>query len=310
MRIIPVPESVLIPTITKNINYYELDIKLSRFDALNIDEDINCLLLGSSVVDYGLSPSVLNKQLADAGMQDPVCFNMGLRGMPSETTSEIASIIVKRSNPSLVILGVSPLDFADSNSVTRDFVNSPWFRYQKGIFSIEGSLIEHSMAYKYWLSFLKYRNPAYRGELENQLLLIDRYGLQAREESETVFQVDPDRKKIDFQISRRDMDGLLHIADMNSSTLRVIVVEMPVHPDLLPYYVLGGEGGYEEKFIQPIQKALDEKGIPFIRTQPQIKSIVSPNGWNDEIHLNEAGTEQFSHGWRRKFLPTIRANCD
>jgi hypothetical protein len=294
LRIIPVPESVLVPSFNKEINYPEMDIKLLRLAELENKKKINCLFLGSSMVDFGLDPSIFNRESSFAGMQNPVCFNMALRAMRPETTAEITSILIKRTNPSLIILGVSPIDFVDTETMTREFSLSSWFRFQKGIYSIEGWLIEHSETYKYWLAFLKYRNPAYRGQLENQLLLIDRYGLEETDIKKKIFQVEPNLQLPEFQVSQRDINGLLDIINDDSSTLKVIVVEMPVHPDFLAYYIPGGEEGYENQFIQPVKTVLDEKGIPFIRTQDHISEVVTPNGWKDQIHLNKLGAEQFS----------------
>jgi hypothetical protein len=294
LRLIPIPESILVPSIDREINYPEIDIKFSRLAALERERKINCFLLGNSMIEVGLDPYFLNNQPNLLDVQNPSCFNMGLSNMMPETTVVIADILKKRSDPSLMILGISPMDFAGKESVTRDFIYSPWFQYQEGIFSPEGWWIENSETYRNWLAFQKYRNPVYRGELENLLLLIEPYGSQVRQKGRNNYQVQPLLHLPDFQISSKDLNGLIGIANLNTASLHVIVIEMPVHPDFLPYYIPGGEDGYEKQFIEPVQRVLKARGILFVRTQPQIKEIVTPDGWRDQFHLSKKGSEQLS----------------
>lgn len=294
LRVFPISETVLVPSIDRVINYSEIDIKFSRLAAMGKEKKINCFLLGNSMVDFGLNPSILNSQSKLWGIQNPSCFNMALEAMMPETSSEIAGILKKRFNPAVIILGLSPVDFVGNEYVTRKFNSSHWFRYQAGIFSTEGWWIENSETYKYWLSFRKYRNPEYRSDVANLNLLIDHNGFQIREKDNQIFQVQKKLKFPSFGLAESDLSAFLHFMDINSKETQIIVIEMPVHPDFLPYYVPGGKEGYENLFIQPIQKTLDEKGIPFIRTQPYIADIVTPDGWIDYSHLNEKGANQFS----------------
>jgi hypothetical protein len=162
------------------------------------------------------------------------------------------------------------------------------------LFSTEGWLVENSLTYRYWLAFRKIRNPEYRSELTNMNMLIDEHGFQIRENDHIIFQVQKDVKFPKFNLVEKDRQAFQRILALNSETTKVIVIEMPVHPDFLPVYVQNGESGYEELFIQPIQKLLNEKKIPFIRTQSDIHKVVSLDGWIDYAHLNDKGAGQFS----------------
>lgn len=294
LRIITVPSSLLVPSIDRELNYPEIDIKLSRLSTLKDRENVNCFLLGSSMVDFGIDPSFFNRQSDVMGVKKPVCFNMALKAMKPEIYARIADILVQKNNPSLLILGISPNDFTGGQFVIRKFVNSPWLRYHRGEFSAEGWWIENSRLYPYWLSFLKYRDPVYRGDMKDQLKLIDAYGSQEKDKDYSVFRVKPYPELPDFQFSQPDLDGFTHIIGLNSPTLKVVVVEMPVHPDFLPYYISEDADGYEERFIRPVQSITEKMGVPFIQTQSQIRDVVSQDGWKDYLHLNEIGMKQFS----------------
>jgi hypothetical protein len=294
LRVASIPPSVLVPSIDRELNYPEIDIKLSRLSALETEKKVNCFLLGSSMVDFGIDPSFINRQPEILEIQNPVCFNMALKAMKPEIIARIADILVKQKKPALLIVGISPNDFTGGQFVIRKFVNSPWLRYYQGDLSAEGWWIENSKLYPYWLSFLKYRDPVYRGDMKDQLQLIDAYGSQKKQKNYSIYRVSLYLELPDFQFLQNDLDGFTHIASLNSPTLKVVVVEMPVHPDFLPYYVPEGEKGYEELFIQPVQKILEKEHIPFIRTQSQIRDVVTSDGWKDYLHLNEVGNMQFS----------------
>jgi hypothetical protein len=294
IRIIPIPETLLIPTIDREINYPEIDIKYSRLKEAERRERINCFFFGTSMVDFGLNPSIFNSRSKLVGIENPSCFNMGLESMMPETSSELAEILKKHYNPAVIIVGVSPIDFAGSKYETRNFINSPWFRYQAGQFSPEGWWIANFESPGYWLSFLKYRNPDYRDQIANMNSLIDPDGFQIRENDHISIKVLEKVKYPEFAIGKPDLPGFVRFLDLNSTKTQIIVVEMPVHPDFLPYYVQGGEDGYEKFFIQPLESIVNQKGIPFIRSQPEISGMVSPDGWVDYAHLNDKGAGEFS----------------
>lgn len=295
LRIISIPSSVFVPTYDRTISYQEMDIKFSRLSALEKKRKVDCILVGNSMTDYSMYPAILNTLPFLKGNRNPTCFNMAFEFMMPETSSEVAAIFKKRLNPSLIILGTSPVDFATTGDLyTRNFIQSPWFKYQKGVFTPEGWLVENSAAYRYWLSFLTYRDPGYRSEMVNMNLLISPFGNQVRQRENINIEIPTKVKFPRFAFNEPDLAGFKRILDMNSGPTQVIVVEMPVHPEFLQNYVVDGISGYEEHFIKPIQSLLDEKGIPFIRTQPWVVDVVPIDGWMDFSHTNEKGAHALS----------------
>lgn len=296
LRVIPIPASVIVPTFDRTISYQEMDIKLSRLTELEKDRKIDCILVGNSMTDYSLYPAILNTLPLLKEERNPTCFNLAFEFMMPETSSEIAAIFKKRLSPSLIILGTSPVDFATIGDLyTRNFTQSAWFKYQKNVFTLEGWLVENSAAYRYWLSFLKYRDPGYRSEMVNMNRLVNPLGNQVREKENIQIDIPEKVKFPDFAFNETDLAGFIRMLDMNTNETQVIVVEMPVHPEFLQNYVVGGVNGYEEHFIEPIQALLDERSIPLIRTQPWVDEIIPNDGWMDFSHTNEKGAHAFSH---------------
>jgi hypothetical protein len=294
LRLVPVPAALFVPSVDRELNYPEIDIKFARLADLNREMKVNCFFIGSSMADFGLDPYLFNRQPEILGTRDPACFNMALKAMKPEVVARISPILASQYHPSLLIMGISPVDFTGGQVTIRKFVDAPWIQYHEGKPSTEGWWIENSQVYRYWLSFLKYRDPAYRADLKRQLSMIDHYGTQQEEQILRLYEV---RRAVSFpkySISEEDFNGFIQILNMNSPSLRVVVVEMPVHPDFLPYYIPGGSAGYDYQFLRPVQTILEDKGVTFIRTQPYMRDVVTPDGWKDELHLNRIGTEEFS----------------
>ena len=291
---VPVPETVLLPTLDGNISYPEIDIKLFRMGFWDDTQNVNCLIMGSSMVDYGFDPSTLDGKEGFAGLKEPHCFNMALRGMRPKTNSSVAAILQKRVKPKIILLGLSPIDFAGEVQTIGNYNSSPWFQYQFGNTSFQGWLIDNSRLYRYWLAFLKYRDPAYQNEMHNIRLLLNDRGLQIRQKSGDVFQVNPVLQIPNFTISPEDKKYLAKIAALNGDDVKVVVFEMPTNPDIMPYYVAGGVEGYERTFVEPVESVLKEYNIPFIRTQNEIEQVVPPEGWTDQLHMNDLGMRRFS----------------
>jgi hypothetical protein len=253
------------------------------------------------MVDFGINPSTINSQAILKDGLKPVCFNMALEASVPQTTLAVANIIMKRADPALVIIGISPINFTGEENMTGELINSPWFQYQAGIFSPEGWLVDKSLVYRYWLSFRKLRNPEYRSEILNMNMLIDSQGFQIREKDNLIFEVQKFLKFPNFSLAEKDLLSFKKFISINSTKTKVIVIEMPVHPDFLPYYVQGSENGYQEIFVEPIEKILNDYDIAFIRTQPEIQNIVTADGWIDYAHLNDKGAGQFSR-WLANIL--------
>jgi lysophospholipase L1-like esterase len=87
---------------------------------------------------------------------------------------------------------------------------------------------------------------------------------------------------------------------MKDQGVQVILVEVPVYPDFLPYYVEGDSVKYFREFREPIQKRVDVYGVPFIYSQEEIGTYLSASRWNDVKHLNIKGADVFSRWFAKR----------
>lgn len=95
-RIIPLSHSILIPSIDRKISYAEIDLKFARLSKKEKITEINCVLLGNSMMDFGVNPEILNDQHNIVGITNPMCFNFALEAMMPETSFAIAEILNDR----------------------------------------------------------------------------------------------------------------------------------------------------------------------------------------------------------------------
>jgi len=293
------------PTLNSKFNFPEIDVKYQIFESRNKVEKFDCLLLGNSMVDYGIDPDEIKTYKLSNNSIRPNCFNFALEALMPETSSILAKALINKHGLSSIVLGISAIDFAEKSFGTRNLNQIPWFQYLTGQNSFEGWLIDHFIIYRYFLSTNKYRVPYYQNETNNLKLMIDQNGQQIREKENTVYQVNPVIKIPDFTLYQPDVSGLASFGELRKNNIKITVIEMPVNPKFLPYYVQKGEKGYEDLFIKPIESLLQKENIQFVRSQPEVAQVVTPDGWLDYSHLNDKGATQFSR-WLALKIDTLQ----
>jgi hypothetical protein len=289
---------VILPpaTLDQNINYPEMDIKYQEFELQNKIKNFDCIVLGNSMVDYGISPMEINTYQLQPKIPRPNCYNFALEAMMPETSSIMAKVFINKYGIKNIIIGISAIDFAGKPYETRNVNNIPWLKYLTGNPSFEGLLIDQSVVFRYFIALGKYRDLYYQNDINNLRLLINDYGQQVRQNENTVYRVGPNQtvELPDYSLYQPDVSALNAFGEMQKKGVKIIVFETPVHPNFLRFYVQNGDEGYEELFIKPIESQLKTENIQFIRSQPNSADIVSQNGWLDYSHLNEKGATQFS----------------
>ena len=302
-RLEPIQALLPAPSIGQSNRYPELEIKLQRLNELVKSKQINCFLVGSSMVDAGLNPEILSPALADLNDKQYQCFNFGLSGAMVETSSTIVDLLVKIYSPELIILGTSAIEYDQAFTDTRDIIEIPWVQQKLGHPTVEGWVIDHSFLYRYLITLQKLKQPAYKSEYDAWDRLVNPYGF--REWTNLSMNSDGLDKIMFsvFSLNPVDLDALVKITSVQNQGIDVVVVEMPVYPDFLPNYIKGGEPVYEAVFIQPVKTALLEQEVPFIRTQPVITSIVNEQGWYNINHLNIDGAKDLSSWLGQQIMP-------
>lgn len=274
----------------------EFDIKVDRINHLAAEEGgVECILLGSSMVNGGMDPVQLAAAYEAETGRKITCFNFGLSSLVGEVAGPIAELLVKKYHPRLLVLGVSARDFSDKfGEYARPLVKVPWVRYINGEFNRMGWLVEHSISFRYYLGLHNWRSAENRPVIARYQQEIDRLGFQPLPVTNAEVGQLNEVLLTDYSLNPVDVEGFAQALQQNSAQTRLILVEMPVHPDFLPNYVDGSAEAYQQKFLDPIAGMARDAGVPLWLTQKTLAPQIPDNGWKDRRHLNASGAAAFS----------------
>ncbi|MBW8012351.1 MAG: hypothetical protein FVQ83_14145 [Chloroflexi bacterium] len=293
----------LIPVESLGLNHQHFDIKWTKLRQF-VQEygGVDVIIMGSSEVNVGIIPDELVKAIYDHTGQSLRIFNLGTEGFAVNINALIIDSIIKKFHPKLIVIGTEIREFSARTGIetTANISTRPWIRYINGDFNLEGWFIEHSQAFRY---FLTYRNwttiefIAQHGITLRRLpniwengydpdILIS-YDYWERPEPSN----EDDRVKFeayrDFEVDPQRLAALNLIL---MSGTQIVVVEMPVYPTLYDYFG-NGYADYETYFSVVSETTLSS-GNFFIPSFP-IEEIPT-NGWSNRTHLNRFGAPVFS----------------
>jgi hypothetical protein len=289
--------------------HYQLGHKLALLDAeTKRNGPIDCIMVGSSMVDVGFNPDVFQSGYEETTGQGIRCFNFGIDASSAVSTAVLVKILVEDYHPRLLLIGTDARDYAIP-SKDRDplaILETPWIQYRAGHFSLDGWLTEHSYLYRYRQHLSRLLHFNFEGTLWSETKL----NFEILDDGQTPIDKvadyinDPPSPQDDsyevvyysrifapYQMLDENLNALESIMEYNGATTQVIVVEMPV-ADGLYYFFGNGEADYD-RFIARISGLADLHHVPFWRTEPL--DSIPDDGWSDYSHLNVTGAEIFSN---------------
>jgi hypothetical protein len=173
-------------------------------------------------------------------------------------------------------------------------VKVPWVRYVNGEMNRLGWLVDHSIGFRYYLGLQNWRSAENRPVIARYMQEVDTFGFQPLpNKNQELVQLN-EVLLTGYSLNQVDVDGYAQALRQNSETTKLIVLEMPVHPEFLPYYVEGGAEAYRQMFFDPIARMASDAGVPLWTTQTTLAASLPANGWNDRRHLNADGAAAFS----------------
>ncbi len=271
----------------------EFDLRLNYLDAfVRQHGKVDCLLLGSSHVANGLDPAVIQKEYTQKTGQPLYCFNFGLSSLTADTAGPIATALVNKYHPRLVVFEISARSFSSRfGDLSRHLAENAWVRYQIGEPSPEGWALDHLYAYRYYLSLKAWQYPYNRKVVLGAMRSVGPLGFAPLHGQRPPEEDDP--SNLEFELERPFWRGFQTVLGLNGQT-QVVVVEAPVQETYLPVYLKGGRKAYEAKFIQPVLDELNARHIPLWRAQNEIAASLTAEMWHDNRHVNDQGSVLFS----------------
>jgi hypothetical protein len=270
----------------------ELDIKIQSLDALAKTETIDCVFLGSSQMDAAINPEIFSAEYLRLTGENLKCFNFSLGTLTAGPAGKMARLLENRYHPRILVFGISARDFSrDFGELSRSFKDDPWVRYSLGELNIPGWLTENSFFFRLASQLRSRFNPDYMDFHTGLLRSIKPGGYLYREGNE--LSVDSASSIPKYALYAEDLAGLDEVLAINSESVKLLVLEIPVYPGFLESYVENDRDNYFTLFREPIQERIAEAGVPFILSQEMVTRDIPDTDWNDILHLNFRGTDTF-----------------
>jgi len=275
-----------------------VDAKVGAVERL-IDREgsLDCLLIGSSVVFYGLVPQVIEQAYRERTGQAIACYNLGIPALTATGAEALAEAVVARYQPRLLVYGFTlralAQDVPQSKEVYQQIVGTPWIRYQRGEWTLEGWLIAQSDALRYYLPSRDWMRSDYR-QREDPYRQAESGGGYAPFAGGGALNPETVHIPAYFSPYRPDPDALKAFAGLvalNSPTTQVLLIEMPL-PRFFLEQMEGGIAGYLGE-IESLAAWGKRYGVPLWSLSPL--DLVPLEGWaEDAHHVNDLGAIQVS----------------
>jgi hypothetical protein len=279
---------------------YETQRKVQQIDALSKHGGARIVYVGSSIVDDGIEPSVIDQQLGLSG--GVVSYNAGLTAsIPRMTRSWLRYVVIPKLHPKVIVLGLNPFDL-DAGDFNRNSV------YDLYVGSSGARQIMHTddpiqaadrwlgQVSSLWLHKYQLRDPAallhaVEGKpapVDIGAADVDPLGRQTEDQNVhyvnaatiTVNGWSLDAQGVD------DVKGLISLA--HAHHIQVVLVNMPVTKEFvaeMPH----GQTTYDI-FNKEVAALGRQSGSAVLNYQ----KVSNHAFFKDNIHLNYVGTELFS----------------
>jgi hypothetical protein len=272
----------------------EFDIKLqllNQFQQQN--QSVDCIVLGSSMVDRGLMPDVLAAQFSKTAGRPITCFNFGVGNLTAASAGGIARLLAQEYHPRLLLYGLSARDMNThaAGGLTLPLIQNPWIEYKLGHWNLRGWLSENLYLYRTLVHLRYYPSNGYRSTIDDYTANLRPDGYLVRQPHSAIF-----RSFLieEFELEQRDLAGVQEVIALNATGIQAVLFELPVNPAQIETYLGGGSPTYWNDFLKPITKFIARQQGIFITSQKEYAGQLNAEDWNDRVHLSLSGARRFS----------------
>jgi hypothetical protein len=278
---------------------YETQRKVQQIDALSHHGGASVVYLGSSVVDFGLVPSVIDQQLGHG----TISYNAGLvASIPVQTVKWAETIVLPRLHPKVIVLGLTSYDFEktdpDRYGIYDEYLGSSGARQVMGtddpIQAVDRWLGTVSAL---WFHKYQLRDPAavlhaLEGDpapVDSGAATVDPLGRQTAGQNLQWKKGRPTVNVGRWTLGTKDVaavDGLITYA--HARHIKVVLVNMPVTKNFVAQ-MPDGQASYNI-----FNAKVDAIGRSSNSIVLNYQSVSNHAVFRDNIHLNAVGAKLFS----------------
>ncbi len=290
------PLGGLLPAPSVNADSFLFDAKIYRLEAqVRREGTLDCLFLGSSVANSDIDPAIVEQAYRERTGETIHCYNLGLPAMTLETAAALADAAIERFRPKVIIYAILPRDVHDVIANVDYLADIAWVTYNRGASSREGWLVNHSYAYRYYLTWRYWLAIPNRAKIEAETQPLTPKGYQPapsrREPYIPNLTMTPKRLRETWEDARQ-VQAVENFLALQQKGVRIVFLEGPAYhesdsSDTETWLA------YDNEYLPTLLQVLDSNRVPFWRTQSIAVQIPQPQ-WYDWLHLNSEGAAVFS----------------
>jgi hypothetical protein len=268
---------------------YQLEGQVRRYGRLD------CLFLGSSVSNSDIDPAVVEQVFLERTGEVIHCYNLGIPALTLKNATAIGDAAIARFHPRVLIYAMLPRDINDVTANVNHIENIGWVTYNRGSPSLEGWLVNHSHAWRYFITWRYWLTPKNRIKMAEDTRELTGSGFQPAQGFREPYipnnTMNPARLHGAWADASRGQT-LENFLDLREQGMTIVLLEGPA------YHEEDGSDAetwhtYQEEYLPTLVDILEAKGVPFWRTW-DISIQVPREHWYDWLHLNNLGAESFS----------------
>ena len=291
------PIGALLPAPSVNADSFLFDAKIYELESqLRRDGNLDCLFLGSSVANSDIDPVVVEQIYREQTGETIHCFNLGLPAMTIETATAIGDAAIARFHPKVIIYAILPRDVHDTIANVDYLAKTDWVKFNRGIPSANGWLVNHSYAYRYFITWRYWLNLPNRVKMDAETSPLAAKGYQPapgiRDPYIENLTMTPERLREAWD-DPSQAQAVQDFLALQQKGVKIVFLEGPSYhgPDASDAETWRA---YDEEYLPTLIQILDENQIPFWRTQ-ELAIRIPKAQWYDWLHLNSDGAAAFSH---------------
>jgi hypothetical protein len=290
------PLGSLLPAPSIQADDFLFDAKIYALEGqVRRDGSLDCLFLGSSVANSDIDPELVEQTYLSQTGKAIHCYNLGMPALTLGNATAIAEAVIPRFHPKVIIYAVLARDINDVTANLDHLEKIDWVTYNQGRPSLNGWLVDHLYAWRYFITWRYWLMPQNRVKMDEDTLWLTAKGFQPAQGIRDPYipnlTMTPARLR-EVWTDPGHAQAVERFLALRQKGVTIVLLEGPA------YHELDGSDSetwlaYKNDYLPTLLNILEANDIPFWRTGTVSIQIPKSN-WYDWLHLNSAGAETFS----------------
>jgi hypothetical protein len=290
------PLGTLLPAPSIQADNFLFDAKIYALERqVRQDGKLDCLFLGSSVSNSDIDPDLVEQTYLSQTGETIHCFNLGMPALTLKNATAIADAAITRFHPKVLIYAVLPRDLNDVTANVDHLEQIDWVTYNRGLPTLNGWLVNHSYAWRYFITWRYWLTTKNRVKMAEDTLWLTGKGFQPAQGFRVPYipnpTMTPERLTGVWTDSGR-AQAVERFLALREKGVTIVLLEgsayhEPDGSDAETWRV------YQTEYLPTLLNILEANNIPFWRTEAISIQIPKAN-WYDWLHLNSAGAKTYS----------------